>query len=173
MIVQCETCNKEFNKSPSIIKRGNHNFCSRKCFGIWSREHLSEKTIQKMRERMLGAKNPMFGKVTSEETKQKIREATSGEKSYYWRGGIHKHRGYVFVYTPEHPFANYKKYVAEHRLVMEEFLGRYLTQKERVHHINEIHDDNRIENLMLFTGSGEHTRYHKKLIKLRQQEGTA
>lgn len=120
----------------------------------------SEETIQKIKEVARNRpkeKCPMFGKKHSEETKKKMSEKAKGVLK---NNGFWKMNGYIFKYCPNHPNAISRSYVAEHRLVMEKHLGRYLTAKEVVHHENEIRHDNRIENLRLFANKGKHTQYH-------------
>lgn len=51
-----------------------------------------------------------------------------------------------------------RRFIIEHRLVMEKEIGRPLTRAERVHHINGDRADNRIENLRLYSSQGEHIR---------------
>jgi len=104
------------------------------------------------------------GHEVSTEHREKIGKAHKGENSWNWKNGRVKNGdGYIYILIPEHPFACKSGYIFEHRLVMEKFLGRYLTHEEVIHHINEIVDDNRIENLILFANSIKHTNYHKML----------
>lgn len=84
-----------------------------------------------------------------------------GADHHNWKGGTTHHAdGYVYVMVPGHPFADKDGYVLEHRLVMEQQLGRYLTSSELVHHKNEVKDDNRPENLEL-TSRSAHMVHHK------------
>ena len=51
-----------------------------------------------------------------------------------------------------HPNARKNGYIFEHVLVMSELLGRPLQPPEQVHHRNGVRNDNRPENLELWTG---------------------
>lgn len=117
----CEQCREEYAVSPHVAAQSR--YCTRKCSGL-ARQGKSIHAIK-------------------------------GENSRWWKGGKTKRRGYVMVYMPEHHSiagrGTTRKYVLEHRLVMEQELGRPLLQDEHVHHINGIKDDNRPENLELWT----------------------
>lgn len=62
-------------------------------------------------------------------------------------------QGYIQIVIKDHPFADKRGRVFEHRYIMELSLGRYLEKNERIDHINGIRDDNRSENLRLATHS--------------------
>lgn len=131
--IKCLECKKEFWIYP--YQQNNKKFCSQKCrytFAIG-------KTLS-----CKGKKRPQF----------------SGKNCSKWKGGIKQDiQGYIHIYMPEHPFSNLK-YIIAHRLLAETYLGRFLDPKEVIHHINGITDDNRPENLYLFSNLAKHTQYH-------------
>lgn len=87
---------------------------------------------------------------------------TRGVNHYKWKGGWKRtSAGYIIIHKPEHPFSRKSDgFIAEHRLVMEKKIGRYLLPQETVHHINHDKGDNRKENLELFPSRGHHLRHH-------------
>lgn len=122
-IITCERC-----KSPFLIPhshRDKQKYCSRRC-----------------------------GLAAADE---KRRGKFRGPKHHAWIGGRKvDNRGYVLIWHPNHPskvgtHVRHRDYVFEHRLVMEKRLGRILRSHENVHHINGQRDDNRDENLELWS----------------------
>jgi hypothetical protein len=74
-----------------------------------------------------------------------------GDKSSQWKGGrITTDEGYSRVRIGE---PGSRRYILEHRYVMQQKLGRPLLATENVHHINGDRLDNRIENLELWVMS--------------------
>ena len=77
-----------------------------------------------------------------------------GNRNPNWNGGKFTDcRGYVFILVGDN-------YIMEHRLVVEQHLGRRLNFKEKVHHINGNPSDNRLENLQIVSQS-EHAKIHR------------
>lgn len=60
-------------------------------------------------------------------------------------------KGYTKLYKPNHPNTTKYGMVMEHRLVMEEMIGRLLEKHETVHHKNGNRKDNRQTNLELWS----------------------
>lgn len=83
--------------------------------------------------------------------------------------GWYKESGYVLRKVNNHPYSNKRGYIHEHRLIMEQQLGRFLIpRKELIHHINGVRDDNRIENLKL-SNPKDHAKGH---IGKRNENGS-
>jgi hypothetical protein len=83
-----------------------------------------------------------------------VENQPSGKDSPTWKGGfVYDESGYKLIRIPDHHRAKSNGYVREHIVVMEALLGRKLLPKETVHHKNGVKDDNRTENLELWSSS--------------------
>ena len=89
-----------------------------------------------------------------------------GTAAYHWKGGRYTSRGYVYIYKPDHPRADKRKYVPEHILVLEQKMGRFLKRGEIGHHLNGIKNDNRPENLVALP----YQKHHIFLVQKTMQE---
>lgn len=87
------------------------------------------------------------------------RETAKGKNNPFYKNGktITSH-GYI-----ELSGGNGRRY--EHRVVMEQHLGRKLTSDEVVHHIDGDKKNNDISNLMIFPDTQEHIRFHRRMEK--------
>ena len=131
MTVNCIVCNKPFSIKP--WRFGKAMFCSHQCRG----------------RTMIGVEPWNKGKKMSDESRRKMSDnnwlrKTKKENHPMWSGGVVENRGYICIRVN-------KKYIREHRLVMENHLGRKLNKNEVVHHINGNIKDNRIENLEILS----------------------
>jgi len=114
----------------------------------------------------IGKQNAYLGKNKGCFKKGKV----SGKNHLRWKGGrIKMGVGYIGIWKPNHPFHEKRGYISEHRLIVEQQIGRYLQPKEIVHHINSIRDDNRPENLMLFNRQYAHKKF--EMIQKGMKEG--
>ena len=86
-----------------------------------------------------------------------------GEKNGNWNGGRHvRPDGYVDVLARAHPNASRNR-VLEHRLVMEQRIGRLLKRQEVVHHVDENPSNNEPSNLWLWPTQAAHKAWHAML----------
>lgn len=99
----------------------------------------------------------------TDETKKKISQAKLLLSETTAKGVSLKPNGYLEVTK------GVDKRKGQHRVVMEQHLGRFLLSSELVHHIDENKTNNQITNLKIMSRS-EHSRYHAQ--KRQQARGT-
>jgi len=93
-----------------------------------------------------------------------------GPGSHNWKGGrVVDSNGYIKIWMKDHPCCSQKGYVLEHRLVMEQHMGRRLSSFETIHHKNGVRDDNRIENLQLMCSFHPQGQTPEDLVKWAKQ----
>jgi len=156
----CEYCKREF-------KSGNKRFCSHLCW-VKTQEMFPRKELvcPMCKETFMGKSFRKFCSSRCSHDWSKENGTRRGANNGSWKGGrMLDASGYVLLKFPEHPDSNNLGYVREHRLVMEQSIGRYLTKEEVVHHLNEIKDDNRIENLELMTRTQHIDHHHEERAK--------
>lgn len=190
----CPTCKKQIHIQPSF--RNKNKYCSRKCYNISQRGHHSWNTGKhwsiEIRKKFseIHKNSPACqvwhkklrefskGKHYSPGTEFKKGQHTSpktefkkGMIPHNFKGRFKDSRGYILLNLPTHPFAHKKNNtVPEHRLVVEKQIGRYLIPTEFTHHINEIKDDNRPNNLMAFSSCSAHRRFHYYPDRVKPEE---
>ena len=93
----------------------------------------------------------------------------SGDRNGNWRGGrTVASTGYILVRVGvEHPLADIRGYVYEHRLVAAKTLGRELLSSEHVHHKDGDKTNNDPENLEVLSAA-EHRFEHRSNDGLRR-----
>lgn len=141
------------NKRQKVI---GSKYCDCGCFNLIPLRNWHYEKTQKIPRFIVGHNKEVFFK------KGNLHSFKTGEC---------KQGEYILVYSPNHPNANANNQVKRSRLVMEKHLSRYLNKNEIVHHINEIKDDDRIENLQLMTNSEHLSYHHKGKSKKRNQSG--
>lgn len=159
--LQCERCDRQFTRPASRVK--DHAFCSRTCYfdsGIPTSNAIKatrtrypdggirdiacaqcEQTFGRYKSQVRSG--PMFCSIKCQRAfaiASPVRQITSG--------------GYVRILVGRGvPGSQKNGHIFEHRLVMQQHLGRALIKSENVHHVNGNRSDNRIENLELWSSS--------------------
>lgn len=123
---KCDCCGSNF-----FSKKWKSKFCSKKCF-IKILNH--KKFISYRIENNIDISIP----------KKDKKPNGSGHKDPH---------GYVYINRVSHPNSQKRGRIYEHTFVMSTYLGRPLKKGETVHHKNGVRDDNRIENLELWSKS--------------------
>lgn len=152
--LECPVCGKKFWRYNSYLKKSENPTCSRQCNG-------------KIRAKELIKHSHKGHQGWSQTTKEKHRQRMLGPRNHAWKGGVTyfkthgNYKGVKYLRSPPEylPMARKDGYIMEHRLIMAKHVGRLLTRREVVHHIDHDPTNNKIENLKLFPDNQTHKKY--------------
>jgi hypothetical protein len=151
--IPCSVCGMPFYRQPAYIAQGRH-LCSRACNKAWQSRNRVTKACRQCGSEF--AVPPSQQATTFCGRTCEVASRTTGAigRLHNGRPVLKNQQGYLTVYEPTHPFAHkHNGRMLEHRLVMEQKVGRLLRTSEHVNHINHIRDDNRPENLEIMTAT--------------------
>ncbi len=180
---KCKTCKKEYdytgvncyscarkireekrkNRACSLCKRSDVLIYTQKdllCVMCWRKKRIESDPSYKIKRIQWQRKHDRIKSGRPIDSPIKYAPAGSGhidKQGYKKVPGYINELGYRVLSNKNHPNASktgknrYK--VFEHTVVMCQYLGRPLEKHESVHHKNGIKDDNRIENLELWSKS--------------------
>ena len=161
--IPCPQCGKIKSVSWARAKKGRGFYCNPQCFQTHRKDIQEAKKytrICKQCEKVFKVHPGAFNQShVWRYCSEKCYNNFKADKARKRDGEIHTNNGYNQVYMYDHPSVKGKrvKRVMEHRLVMEEVLGRHLKSYEIVHHKNGIKNDNRPENLEVWLQKGHPT----------------
>lgn len=140
----CINCKSEFD-----CKKGSQKkYCSNKCKSAYRRKSGKDnQEFECIQCKNKFISNKYIAALVCSKRCLKLLKNDNVDEGYI------ENNGYRVIYRPGHPNAQRRGKILKHVFIMSEYLGRPLAKHESVHHKNGIRDDNRIENLELWSKS--------------------
>lgn len=157
---------KEYNRDHSVISR----VLKENGIKVLTRNESAAHTWKNHKHPYIGKtgnKSCSYGRIHSPEERAKQSASLKARYKATKKERIIDSQGYVLLFMPDHPRAIHDR-IEEHRVVVEQHIGRPLSSEEHIHHINKIKTDNRIENLAIVTNS-EHAKIHNSIGKYNER----